>query len=150
MLKMTGVHGSLVLSHKDGALIRDHRGSCLAACSEYLAEVTRLELAEALALHRAIHFAKDEGFDRVVMASNCLSVIQCVTSVTDRSILRTVTEDIKLLAPLFSSYVFQHVFRGANVPAHSLARLCEDSSFAWRGAAWLCIQEHICNDIMVM
>jgi hypothetical protein len=102
MLKMTGVHGSLVLSHKDGALIRDHRGSCLAACSEYLAEVTRLELAEALALHRAIHFAKDEGFDRVVMASDYLSVIQRVTSVTDRSILGTVTEDIDVYARFYS------------------------------------------------
>jgi ABC-type uncharacterized transport system permease subunit len=108
------------------------------------------ELAEALALPRAIHFAKDEGFDRLFVASDCLSIVQRVrSSVTDRSFLRSVIEDIKFLATTFSSCSFQHVFRGANVVAHSLARLCDKSSLVTRGVAPDCIRELICNDIMV-
>ena len=37
-----------------GVVIRNHRGECSVACSELLQEVTALEVAEALALQRAL------------------------------------------------------------------------------------------------
>jgi ribonuclease HI len=105
-------------------------------------------LAEALALRKAVLFAKEEGFDSLIIASDCLSVVQRVNDlVTDRSDLGAVIEDIKLLASSFLSCSFTHVYRNANVAAHSLARCCENSSLVLRGVAR--IREFICNDIMV-
>ena len=85
------------------------------------------------------------------MASDCLSVIQRVNkSEPDRSAIGTVIEDIPRLARLVPSCSFVHVYRGANVPAHYLARSCEFSSVLSRGNAPECIRVHICNDIMVI
>jgi hypothetical protein len=58
-----------------GVVIRDHTGRCLAACNEKLENVTAPELAEALACRRALNFARDEGFSKVALVSDCLSLI---------------------------------------------------------------------------
>jgi hypothetical protein len=69
-----------------GIVIRDHMGLCLAACGERSDNVTMPEMAEALAIRRAIVFAREEGFLDVILASYCLSAIQRInSSVTDRS-----------------------------------------------------------------
>ena len=134
-----------------GIVIRDHNGSCLAACGEHVDGVTSPEMAEVLALRSALSFAVEEGFGRLLMASDCLSVIQRVSSSeVDRSALGAVTEDIKRLACLAPSCSFIHVFRGANALAHYLARACEYSGVVSRGVAPDCIQEQICKDIMVI
>ena len=134
-----------------GTVIRDHTGACLAACGEHVEGVTSPELAEALALRRAISFAVEEGYDHMVLASDCLSVIQRVlSSEVDRSALGAVTEDVKRLARSIPTCSFIHVYRGANFSAHYLARSCEFSGVASRGVAPDCIRMHICNDIMVM
>jgi ribonuclease HI len=135
-----------------GVVIRDHNGQCLAACSEYITEVTSPEFAEALALRRAVSFAQDEGFGRIIINSDCLSVVNRVNALEqDRSLIGPVIHDIKNLVASFSSCSIKHVVRGLNVPAHILAK----SSFAlgpvvWRGVSPDCIRETLCNDIMVM
>jgi ribonuclease HI len=65
-------------SNRMGAcvVIRNHIGDCLAACSELLHTVTTPELAEALALRCALALAREEGYDQVMVASDCLSVVQ--------------------------------------------------------------------------
>jgi hypothetical protein len=51
----------------------------------------------------------------------------------------------------FLSCSFNHIYRGANVAAHTLAHLCEFSSrCVSRGVTPECLREIICNDIMVM
>ena len=55
-----------------GIVIRDHNGLCLAACGEHVDGTTSPEMAEALALRRALSFAVEEGFGRLLMASDCL------------------------------------------------------------------------------
>ena len=134
-----------------GAVIHDHNGSCLAACGEHVEGVTSPELAEALALRHAISFAVEEGFVHMVVASDCLSVIQRVLSPeVDRSALGAVTEDVKRQARSISTCSFIHVYRGANVSAHALARSCEFSGVVSRGVAPDCIRMHICNGLLVM
>jgi hypothetical protein len=59
-----------------GVVIRDHNGVCLTDCSELREEVTAPELAEALALSRAVSLAADEGFDKVMVVSDYLSLVQ--------------------------------------------------------------------------
>jgi hypothetical protein len=63
-----------------GVVIGDHTGACLTACSELLNEVTMPELAEALALRRAIALAGEEGFNKVMVVSDSLSLVQRLRS----------------------------------------------------------------------
>jgi hypothetical protein len=89
--------------------------------------------------------------ENLVFVSNCLSIVKCVTnSSVDRSMLDSVTEDIKFLARTLPSSSFIHVYRGANMAAHSLAKSCVSFSVLSRGVTPNCIREHICNDILVM
>jgi hypothetical protein len=54
-----------------GVVVRDHTGAFLAACAEHFDEVICPKIAEALALRRAISFAIDEGYSKVILASDC-------------------------------------------------------------------------------
>lgn len=47
----------------------------LRAASILLSEVTAPELAEALAVRRAMALARDEGFGHIILATDCLSVV---------------------------------------------------------------------------
>jgi ribonuclease HI len=134
-----------------GVVIRDHNGLCLAACGERSDNVTMPEMAEALAIRRAVVFAREEGFSNIIIGSDCLSVIQRVnSSVIDRSTTGSVIEDIKFCSKAFSSCDFRHVPRVLNVAAHQLARGCVSYvNSAWRGVSPDCIQEALCNDILI-
>jgi ribonuclease HI len=135
-----------------GVVVRDHQGTFVASCGEHRDEVTNAELAEALALRRVVAFACDEGYSRVIFASDCQSVINRVNAgMMDRSCYGPVIEDVKRLARSFVSCSFKHVYRVANVVAHVLARRCEFSVDAvWRVSPPECIREDICNDIMII
>lgn len=112
-----------------GALIRDNTGKCLVACSEMISDVVLPELAEALAIRRALGLAKEEGLQHIVMASDCLTVIRRIqTSGRDRSGVGCVIEDIKKLASTFVLCSFMHVNRLSNLAAHSLAQNAELST----------------------
>jgi hypothetical protein len=56
-----------------GVVIRDHMGQSLTACSERHEGIRTPEIA--IALRRAIILAKDEGVNKVVIQSDCLSVV---------------------------------------------------------------------------
>jgi ribonuclease HI len=135
-----------------GVVIRDHNGTCLAACSEQREEVVTPEIAEALAMRRAITFARDEGFSNIIVSSDCLSVVQrVIAGEEDRSLCGPVIHDIRRMAASFVSCSFNHVKRGLNCAAHSLAKLSEFSVCSvWRGVAPDCIREILCNDIMIL
>jgi hypothetical protein len=61
----------------EGVLIRNHIGISLVAYNQVLDEVTRPELAEAVAVRRAVTLAHghEEGFESVILALDCLLVI---------------------------------------------------------------------------
>ncbi|KAM0871325.1 hypothetical protein ACQ4PT_039455 [Festuca glaucescens] len=59
-----------------GAVVRDHHGIMQFACHEGIAGVVSPELAEAMAVRRALVVTRDKGFRDVILASDCLSVIQ--------------------------------------------------------------------------
>jgi ribonuclease HI len=61
-------------------IIWNHIGDCSIAYNELVKEVTTLEVAEALAVCRALSLAEDEGFDKMVIASDCLSLVQQINS----------------------------------------------------------------------
>jgi ribonuclease HI len=135
-----------------GVVIRDHNGVCLTACSEYQEEVTSPEIAEALALRRAITLAKDEGFTKIIINSDCLSVVNRVNALEDdRSLCGPVIHDVRKLMTSFTSCSINHVVRGLNVAAHIIAKLSVSlGCVVWRGVSPDCIREILCNDIMIM
>jgi hypothetical protein len=130
-----------------GVVIRDHTGNCLTACSELLNEVTMPELAEALALRRAVALAVEEGFNMVRVVTDCLSLVQRLESPTsDRSNICVVCQDIKLLRSGFIAFSLSHVNRRSNVSAHILARSAEQFvSYLVRNSIPDCIRNTLCN-----
>jgi hypothetical protein len=100
-------------------VFRDHNGGCLLVASEPLTGFTSPELAEAMALRRATAIAADQGFDRIIFGSDCLSLIQQLQSTgQDRSEVGSVVLDIKHMVVSFSSSIFRHVHRFTNGAAH--------------------------------
>jgi hypothetical protein len=132
-----------------GVVARNHTGDCLLACSELLEMVTTPEIAEALALRRAVSLAGCEGFGKIMVVSDCLSLIQRVnSSVLDRSNVGVVVQDIKFLARNFDEISFSHVRRHCNESAHILARSAESfSSSVFRNFTPDCIRQTLCDDL---
>jgi ribonuclease HI len=130
-----------------GVVIRSHRGDCLLSCSELVQEVMTPEVAEALALRHAVSLAGDEGFDNVVIASDCLSLVQRINSSTvDRSQVGVLVQDIKARSSSFAAVSFIHVYRNCNEAAHTLARSAERFvSVIFRNCTPKCIRQTICN-----
>jgi hypothetical protein len=126
-----------------GAVIRNHLGECVAACNELIKEVTTPEIAKALAVCRAISLAGDEGFDKIQVASDCLSVIQRINSMTiDQSPVCVIIQDIKFLAGSFEMISFYHVWHQCNESVYILARLAESFiSSTFRNFAPQCIRK---------
>lgn len=108
-----------------GVVIRDHRGQFLAACSQYVDKITDPELAETIATRVAVCFAKDLGYPRVIIASDCLALIRKLTMVEDRSHTKVVINDIKRSCGPPSKFSFIHVKRQCNEAAHVLAKSSE-------------------------
>jgi hypothetical protein len=103
----------------------------LFACSQVFDEVTASELAEALAVRCALALVREEGFDKIILASNCLSVIQRINSpLMDRTDIDVVIQDVKAMMTDFSSVEFLHISRLLNVLAYILARRAKTFSFS--------------------
>jgi hypothetical protein len=132
-----------------GAVFRDHNGRCLASASLPLPGFTPPELAEALALRTAVSLSRDRRFDKVIFASDCLSLIQRLKSAgPDRSPVGSVVMDIKFLVAGFSSATFRHVRRHLNKAAHILARTFDFSSSGFfSDFAPDCIRKTLCIDV---
>jgi hypothetical protein len=98
-----------------GVLGRDHSGVFLAACRQFYEGLQTPEYAEAMALRRAVELARAEGWNSVIFASDCLSLVQ-----------RLNASVIKVLVSGFTSVSFRHVKRDLNKAAHILAKSCID------------------------
>jgi hypothetical protein len=115
-------------------------------------DISSYAAEEALAMRRAMSLAKDEGFSKIIVNSDCLSVLKRILCDTeDRSSCGTVIRDIKKLAKTFRSCSFHHVNRVINAAAHSLAKLSESLIYlVWPGVTPDCIREIICNDSVIL
>jgi hypothetical protein len=57
------------------AVFRDHCGAFILSCSEGLTGFPTPEMAEALAIRRALSVSKEHGFQKIILVSDCLSLI---------------------------------------------------------------------------
>jgi ribonuclease HI len=133
-----------------GAVFREHDGSCLLAASEPLQGFSSPEVAEALALRRAISIAREKDVQRVIFVSDCrFLILRLNSSAQDRSQVGSVVTDILKVASGFTSVVFQHVGRSINEASHTLARSCNFSSLGFiSDVAPECIRRTLCFDVM--
>jgi ribonuclease HI len=133
-----------------GVVIRNHIGQYVAACRELHEKVTTPEVVEAMALRRALSLAGDEGFSKIMVVSDCLSLVQRVLAPSmDRSSVGVVVQDIKALAQDFEAFSLSHVFHQFNESAHILARSAERYVFfVFRNFAPDCIRKTLCNDLL--
>jgi hypothetical protein len=133
-------------------VIRDHMGQCLTTCSERLEGIRAPEIAEAIALRRAITLAMDEGVNKVVFQSDCLSVVQRVNSMDDdRFLCGPIMKDTMRMMTSFPSCSVVHVLRSLNVAAHSIAKHSDSLGCrVWRSVTLDYIREIICNDSLIV
>jgi ribonuclease HI len=107
---------------------RQHGWESATNCPSVVVPTTTMSLSYRLnlqAIRRALSFTREEGFDKIMLASDCLSVVQRINNTAqDRSLLGVVIQDIKMEATLFTSCSFLHVPRKLNESAHVLARFC--------------------------
>jgi hypothetical protein len=96
---LVNLHGAMFSSKRQmvlGSLYEITLVHALLCVAERYDDAAIAELAEALAIGRALSFAHEEGFPKIIIASDFLSVIQLIKSaMTDRSTYGTVIGDIK-------------------------------------------------------
>ena len=69
-----------------GIVVRDHTTEVLAACRQGIDMITDSELAEAIAVRQAILFVSELPYSHVIIATDCLSLVQKLRSeAMDRS-----------------------------------------------------------------
>ena len=82
-----------------------------------------VEMVEVLAARRALYFARELGFDHIVLEGDSEIAIQAMNSSSySTTCFGHILSDIKALSPHFRELVFRHTCRQGNKVAHSLAR----------------------------
>ncbi|GKV46603.1 hypothetical protein SLEP1_g53576 [Rubroshorea leprosula] len=134
-----------------GALARNHAGEVLAAMACKGQGVVDAEVAEACSLRRALQWAHSLSFRRIVVESNCTTIVSAISNETLKmnSSLGLILLDCKALLASFESCRVQHVRRVGNAAAHELARRAlsaEDDEF-WVDAILATIMSIVTGDM---
>ena len=113
-----------------GIIIRNEQGLVMAALSQQIPLPASVEMVDVLAARRALVFAKERGFDRVVVEGDSANIITSVNGrLLDLSAMGHVLLDIISLSSCFSFISFQHINREGNCVAHKLARQAANIPF---------------------
>ncbi|GMI75734.1 hypothetical protein like AT4G29090 [Hibiscus trionum] len=105
------------------AIGRNHAGLIMASCVTHHNHVFDAFVAEALACLQAVTYAKELGFDKVIIEGDNITVIKRVCSTSmDGSVIGPIIYDIKSIAGQFESIEFRFVQRKINQVAHTLAQ----------------------------
>lgn len=103
-------------------IARNTEGQLMGACAYSHSFIANVFVAEALVCERAILFAVDLGFHRVVIEGDSLTVIKNLNSgAAGHSILNPIFHDILSYRHSFIAINFNHVFHEANGAGHAMA-----------------------------
>nr|POF03373.1 putative ribonuclease h protein [Quercus suber] len=106
-----------------GSIIRNDCGLVMAASTQIIPLPTTVEMVEVLAARRALIFAKELGFDQVILEGDYEIAIKAMKSDDySAAAFGHIVFDIKALSTQFRCVIFQHTRRQGNMVAHSLAR----------------------------
>ncbi|GLU23845.1 hypothetical protein SLE2022_398210 [Rubroshorea leprosula] len=117
-----------VSSHKRiygmGAVVRNNSGEVVVAMACKGQGAVGVEIAEACCMCKALQWACEFSFDRVMMESDCASLVTALNSgiAAINSGLGTVISDCKLLMAFILDCRVQHIRQEGNSVAHELAR----------------------------
>ncbi|XP_030939879.1 uncharacterized protein LOC115964767 [Quercus lobata] len=113
-----------------GIIIRNEQGLVMAALSQQIPLPTSVEMVEVLAACRALVFAKELGFDRVIVEGDSTNTITSINGGhMDHLALGHVLLDIKRLFSCFSHISVKYINREGNCVAHKLARRATNYPF---------------------
>ncbi|GLT41992.1 hypothetical protein SLA2020_160160 [Shorea laevis] len=110
--------------HGVGAVAHDSDEEVLTAMICKGQGLLSAEETEACSLQKAIKWVKDLMFDRIVVETDCASIVTAINSDTQtlNSSLGTILLDSKNLMAFFTTCQLQHVRRTRNAVAHELAK----------------------------
>ncbi|KAK8977417.1 hypothetical protein V6N11_049546 [Hibiscus sabdariffa] len=111
-----------------GVIARDHHGLMIDGCARLLTGAHTAETAEACAFEAGLLMARDNGWDRVTIEGDALSIINRLWATElDNSVAASFLADSHDALHTHPGFVVQHVAREANQAAHGLARHCVNS-----------------------
>ena len=106
-----------------GIIIRNEQGLVMADLAQQIPLLASVEMVEVLAARQAVVFAKELGFDKVIVEGDSANTITSINGGhMDYSVLGHVLMDIKCLFSSFSYISVTHTNREGNCVAHKLAR----------------------------
>ena len=106
-----------------GAIIRNDKGEVMVAMSAGGPPVSSSEEAELLTCRKAVEFATDAGFTKLVIEGDNSNVMKALSSsLADRSLLGNVVDDVRHLVCGMQWVSFSCIRRGVNWVAHVLAQ----------------------------
>nr|XP_023887146.1 uncharacterized protein LOC111999255 [Quercus suber] len=107
-----------------GAIIRNDLGPVMAAFTHLIPLPTSVEMVEVLAARSALCFAKELGFNNIIVEGDSEIVIKALsTNGPSFSSIGHIVKDVKVLASSLGNVSFNHTRRQGNRVAHGLARL---------------------------
>jgi len=106
-----------------GMAVWDSDGAIIAALSQRIPLPLSVEMAEAMAVRRAVLFVQEMCLSKVLVEGDCLRVVSAMNSlVCCNTLYGNVIEESCRQANQFQACKFIHVRRGGNKLAHALAR----------------------------
>ncbi|KAM6576060.1 hypothetical protein CsatB_027897 [Cannabis sativa] len=106
-----------------GCVARDHHGKLIEAISESRWGCVSAEIAEVIGIKEALSWIKRKGWDRVVVESDALVVVQAInSSVHMPSQFGLLVEDCRTIVASLNNVLISYVNRSANRAAHCVAR----------------------------
>ena len=105
-----------------GVVVRDEKGQCIAALSRSLSHVSSALHAEAEACRAGLLLATYQGWDDLIIETDCAMVATAIASSSDDySQIGRIVGDCQGFLNSFNSIEVRHVYREANRVAHRLA-----------------------------
>ncbi|KAA3462946.1 non-ltr retroelement reverse transcriptase [Gossypium australe] len=103
-------------------IARNDKGLVMGACVYRYVDIVDAFVAEARACERALLFAIDMGFRKIILEGDSLTTIKKVGSnLEDRSVIRPITVNIRKLQKLVEDISYRFIPRRGNRAAHCLA-----------------------------
>ena len=136
-----------------GAVIRNNQGEVMAAMATRGPPVSCSEEAETLACRKALEFAVDAGFSKLIVEGDNINVMRAVSSSTmNFSMLGNVIADIRCILCGLGGVSISCVKRDGNRVAHVLAKFAKglDEDLFWMEEVPQFAVESVYQDSIIM
>ncbi|XP_056688616.1 uncharacterized protein [Spinacia oleracea] len=136
-----------------GVVIRDENGRVVRAACLQTKQRWDVPVVEAKAIALGIKLAAQSNATMVEVECDNMQVVSLINGARkDGSQLGIIVREIKCLASCFDSVKFSHVFREANLAAHTMAHLSplEFSTRVWVGGCPSILDDVIASDFCLM